>query len=189
MFGIAVKSLGIWAFAFSSGSKTFSFQDERLQGALGFYEEGQQLLQDGSYRDACDAMMTGIFSGRKVVEAMCASDADDPETIEALDWLIVSYISCCEARMKLGDWQTARGDAWAACMFSQNLNPQALHCMLKVCENTNDLIGELNTLKSIQPLVLANDGGPESSESELSLKTVKHRIEEVEELLEKEFKK
>jgi len=71
-------------------------------GSLDFYKEGQQLAQDGDFKEACDAFMIGIFSGRKVVEQM-QNDPTDQESIGALEWLGASFVSCGEARIQLGD--------------------------------------------------------------------------------------
>ena len=184
------KVFGVWIYALSSPSyQDFSFQDARLQLALEFYKEGQQSLVEEKYRDACDAFMTGVFSGRRVVEELQASGANE-ESATAMSWLITSYMECAKARMKLGDWQTARSDAWAACMFSQNQNLDALKCMLTVCENTNDLFGQLSTLKAILPLLVERAQAPDSPLPEshgLSLETVRERIDKVEILLQQKF--
>ncbi len=187
MFGLA-KSRGLWLFAFSSqGSIDYSFQDTRLQGALDFYKEGQQLVQEANYSEACNAFMSGIFSGRKTVEKLQESPNED-ESVKALEWLVSSYIQCAEARIKLEDWQKARSDSRAACLYSQNVDLRALLCMLSVCENTNDLLGQLSTLKSIRPLLESEDEIECVLGVDLSLEDVKERIDRVEKMLEEKFK-
>jgi hypothetical protein len=147
MFGIN-RALSLSLAAFSV--KNFSFQNERLKGALEYYEEGQKLFVSGDYEEACDTIMTGVFSGRKAVESMQAENAMHPESAEALEWLVDSYIICAEARIKLQDWDKARSDAWAACMISKNSNLEALYCMLRVCEKVEDLFGQWSVLKSME---------------------------------------
>ena len=147
---------------------TYNFQNPRLQGAIEMYNEGLNLFQNGNYDDAIDTFMTGIFSGRSTVQKLVEeeqheqqesnkddsdNDVDNPQ--EALDWLVTSYIMCCRSRiLKDGDYTKARADAWAACSYSQNMNLGALTMMLVVCENTDDKIGELQTLKTIKQTIL-----------------------------------
>jgi hypothetical protein len=161
MFGFGtISSALLAASSSSSGTKNYSFQDERLQGALELYKEGQQLSIEGNYEEACDVFMLGIFSGRKTVQSLLENtttgessrgdDDDDPQI--ALDWMVSSYLACAEAHIQIGDWQTARADAWAACTYSQNSNRQALQMMLTVCEKTDDALGQHSALKSILEL-------------------------------------
>lgn len=51
MFGILIP-VGLWTFVVTSGSRQFSFQDPRLQGALNFFREGQELALEGNYKEA-----------------------------------------------------------------------------------------------------------------------------------------
>ena len=158
----------------SSPYKEYSFPNQpKLQNAIDMYKEGYQELQNGKYNDACDTFMTGIFMGRSTVQNLLLNEEDNHEEEKdntsqvALDWLISSYILCCCARIANNDYTKARADAWAACSYSQGssgmvyINPnttlQALLCMLVVCENSDDTIGELQTLKSIKPLLVDAD--------------------------------
>eukprot|EP00977_Amphora_coffeiformis_P011921 scaffold2917_cov191-Amphora_coffeaeformis.AAC.14 len=131
--------------------------------------------------------MSGTFMGRKAVKAM-QREMSNPERKLAVDWLVASYLACGQARIQLGDWQTARSDVWAACMYSENSSLDALQCMLTVCENTDDLLGELNTLKSIQQLLSTTDGADAFSEEELSIDKVQEQIRRVEAKLQSQFK-
>ena len=110
----------------------------------------------------------------------------------ALDWLVASYLLCAEGHMELGDWQRARSDAWAACMYSQNTNLSALKTMLRVCEHGKDLIGQLSTLKSIEGVLAQNqwnnDGG-DTMTNEFTAASIHERIETVEAQLQKKFSK
>jgi hypothetical protein len=149
MFGF--HFLGICLLAASPND--FEFQDSRLQMAVDVNRDAQQLVTDGKHKEACQEFMSGISIGRTAVQRLQErhgegeSDADNPEL--ALDWLVSSYISLFRARVEVGDWEKARADAWAACSYSLYKNLEALYCMLSVCENTEDKIGELQTLKSI----------------------------------------
>jgi hypothetical protein len=186
MFGFGTVSAALLAAAAassSSGTNKYSFQDERLQGALELYKEGQQLTVEGNYQEACDVFMLGIFMGRKTVQSLLqqggqddGSSEDDPQL--ALDWMISSYLACAEAHIQIGDWQTARADAWAACTYSQNSNRQALEIMLTVCEKTDDALGQFSALKSILEL----------SESTIEAdEMIQQRITALEEELKKRF--
>jgi hypothetical protein len=193
-----MRVFSVWAAAFSV--KDFSFENERLKGALELYKEGQLLVAKGDYEGACDAIMAGVFSGRKLVERMQQEDSSSPESAKALEWLVASYVTCAEARSTLGDWDKARGDAWAACMISRNTSLDALHCMLQVCESTDDLFGQLSVLKSIEACLLekglTSSKDPENgrpkitatpgvvSEDRSSLKDIIRRISQVEAALE-----
>lgn len=149
MFGLRI--LGISCLAASPNHK-FAFQDARLQMAVDIFYEAQDLVTDGKHKEACEEFMSGISIGRSIVQRLQDTqdgqkNTDSPES--ALDWLVLSYISMFRARVEIGDWETARADAWAACNYSMYMNIEALYCMLSVCQNTDDKIGELQTLKSI----------------------------------------
>jgi hypothetical protein len=181
MFSLGRLSTCLLAF-----SGKYSFQDERLKGALELCEEAQQLANDGKYRDACDTYMQGIFMGRKSVQRLQENnddDDDDDDPTEALDWLVSSHAACGEARIRLGDWQTARSDLWAACTYSQNTNLQSLKSMLTVCKNTDDSFGELRTLNSIRDLLSFSQ-----TKDEMSIDELQQRIAALEEELERKSK-
>lgn len=136
----------------------FSFQNEKLQNAARLYDEAEELASNGEWDEACAVYMQGIFMGRKIVQNLlqddsnCNNDNSDEAQL-ALDWMVSSYLECSRARIKMEDWEKARSDAWAACSYSDNKNLEVLLCMLHVCESTDDLFGELQTLKSIQTLL------------------------------------
>lgn len=141
----------LFASTSNTPSKTFSFQNERLENAAQLFPEATLLLKQEKYKESCDLYMQGIFLGRKVVQELQQEQndsMDDPKL--ALDWMIESYIQCSKARIAMGDINTARSDAWAACSFSNNENVDALLCMLTVCELQEDTMGQLQTLKSIE---------------------------------------
>ena len=191
MFGLHTL-LPVWIAALSA--REFSFQNDRLKGALELYKEGQLLVAAGEYIEGCDAIMTGVFSGRKIVEAMQQEDENNPESAEALAWLVASYLTCAEARITLQQWDKARSDAWAACMLSRNTNPEALQCMFRVCENTGDLFGQLSALKAMEEcqmsglLASTRDNSSRSDEAVVSgaiddwltLKNIKETVSYVE---------
>jgi hypothetical protein len=166
-------SLGRLSALLLSLSGKYDFKDLSLQIALESYEEGNSLCLEEKYRTACNAYMNGILVGRKSVQRLVenySSDGDkedDPEA--ALDWLVSSYLKCAKARMEMKDWQTARADAWAACSYTQNTNLEALTCMLSICEATNDQLGQIQTLKSILPLVSAAPSSELAGFSKLDL--------------------
>jgi hypothetical protein len=198
LVGVRLSTLLFAGVSSSSGGKdySYSFQDEKLKGALELYQEAKELANIGEYQEACDVYMLGIFMGRKTVQSLCENrndnsgrDDDDPQ--QALDWLVSSYLACSKARIQMGDWNKARGDAWAACSYSQNTNLEALECMLTVCENTDDDgLGELQTLKSIQQVLLSSSAEATIDDKEIifKVKDIQQRIAMLEEELERKFK-
>ena len=154
--------------------------------AANLFDEATLLMDQNKYKEACEVYMQGIFLGRKVVQQLMEQHDganDDPNL--AMDWIVQSYLACSKARIELGDWETARSDAWAACTYSHNRNIDALKSMLSVNENTNDAIGELQTLNLI--LGLLKDGIIE--EQTMSLQDVETRISALEQKLEEMYKR
>jgi hypothetical protein len=186
----------------------YSFHNKQLQGALEIYHEAQGLANEGKHKEACDSYMTAIFWGRSTVQQLQPSsensnnnnntveekDLDDPKV--ALDWLVSSYRECCHCHMALEDWATARADAWAACSYSQNANLPALESMWQICQMTEDLLGEFQTLILIRPVLQqqqqqkrigSSAASALSPSSSLSLETIEERIQAVTEQLEQKF--
>ena len=171
------------------------FQNERLQKAVTLYEEANELSSQKQLEDASYCYMQGIFLGRKAVQELVQNqeskqrdgggcEDDDPQL--ALEWMVASYLSCSKIHIELEDWNTARSDAWAACSYSQNENLEALECMLTVCQQTNDMFNELQTLNLI--LQLLRSGGDTSVvANKFTLDNVQEQIMEVEEKLEEKF--
>lgn len=150
-------------------------------------QEATELVSQGEYEEGCDVYMQGIFLGRKVVQSLMEQDSsetdgDDPQL--ALDWIVESYLACSKARIELGEWNTARSDAWAACSYSENKNLEALVCMLKVCEK-DDPMGELRTLKLIDQLISSDEQNMNTGI--IDGEEVLRRIQSLEEELERKF--
>eukprot|EP00980_Cylindrotheca_fusiformis_P007429 scaffold1530_cov98-Cylindrotheca_fusiformis.AAC.5 len=158
----------VWLAA--SPPSEFAFQDSRLQMAVDICHEAQQLATEGKHKEACAEFMSGISIGRSVVQKLQEENSpaeDNPEL--ALEWLVASFLAMFRARVQVGDWDSARADAWAACNYSQYRNLEALYCMLTVCEHTDDKIGELQTLKSIVEAIKAASskvGSPDANVAE-----------------------
>ena len=189
MFGRSLIFGKISTLLFASSSK-FTFQNERLQQAVTLYEEAKELSSRKQYEDACYVYMQGIFIGRNIVKDLVQNQEsgqehseDDPQL--ALEWIVASYLSRSKINIELGDWTTARSDAWAACSYSQNQNLEALDCMLTVCQQTNDLFNELQTLNLILLLLRSDDVKRPSYK--FAVDTVQQKIMEVEEKLEEKF--
>jgi hypothetical protein len=93
----------------------------------------------------------GIHVGQPVVLELAENHDlvqmhhDDPSS--ALELLTQSYVASSEAHLQLGDLDSARKDAWFACMVTNNEHRAGLECMLQVCNVAGDRIGELCTLK------------------------------------------
>ena len=172
----------------------FLFQNERLQKAVTLYEEANELSSQNKLEDACYVYMQGIFTGRNAVRDLVENqdsknDMDDPQL--ALEWIVASYLSRSRNHIELGDWNMARSDAWAACSYSQNQNLEALKCMLTVCQQTEDLFNELQTLKLILQLLVSLGDDDEDqgdfSRNRINVETVEKQIMDVESKLEEKF--
>jgi hypothetical protein len=188
------------ALLFAAPSSKYSFNNERLQNAAQLYDEAQELTNKGEIREACAVYMQGIFMGRKIVQGLLEDNPDQDTGDDtddaglALDWMVSSYVACCKARIELGDWNTARSDAWAACTYSNYKNLEALNCMVDVCENTNDLMGELQALKMIYQLISSSSSDvnvetAKLSREQLSVEDVQFRMSNIEEQLEQKYSK
>ena len=152
------------------------------------FDEATSLIDQKEYKGACDVCMQGIFTGRKIVQQIMENqneEEDDPRL--AMDWIVQSYLACGKARIELEDWNTARSDAWAACTYSQNENIETLECMLNVCENTNDTLGELQTLKLILEILEGDTTLKE--QSSMTLQDVQDRISALDDKLEEMYKR
>ena len=190
MFGQFLKlgKLSALFFAASCDNNNYSFRDEKLKGALSYYQEAQELAVQGEYQEACEVYMLGIFMGRKSVQRLLEEE-ESKEGEHALDWLVSSYMACCQARIHLEDWNAARSDAWAACSYSQSQNLKALECMLMVCEKTDDCLGELQTLKSIQQLILQTSSMEDTvPNTKFHAEDIEQRIGNLETELERKYK-
>lgn len=192
MFGL--RQLGIWFFAAAAENSSsygnnnkYSFQDSRLRLAVEICHDAKQLP---SPKDACDEFMSGIVIGRSIVQKLQENklqgndiDDNDDDPDLALDWLVSCYIELFNSRVKLNDWETARKDAWAACMYSMYTNIEALECMLTVCTNTNDSIGELQTLKQIlaaYSTTTTSSGSGGGTSTTMTLEEIEKRIQVLE---------
>ena len=149
------------------------FRHEDLKTALSCYQLGNELAAKGQYRQAARKYREGIYVGRPVVQELTenhdmihvtnhrnhdggggddndhddhtARRNDDPSL--ALELLKHSYVASSDAHVQLGDLDTARKDAWAACLVTNNQDVDALECMLRCTLAADDRIGELCTLK------------------------------------------
>jgi hypothetical protein len=167
MFGLKILGTSLLAI----NGKDYSFKDPRLQLAVEVCRDAQQLALEGETKEACNEFISGIMMGRSTVQRLIeekqedSTDLSEDDSEKALDWLVSSYISVFKARITLEDWDTARADAWAACNYSMNTNLEALYCMLLVCRETEDPLGEIQTLR----LILSVPVSSQSSFSEYFL--------------------
>jgi hypothetical protein len=145
----------------------FRFRNEVLQVALKAFHKGNELAQQGDYKAAASFLRQGIYMGRPIVlelqqhqrrqEAVQVAVEDDEDNAHlALEWLAQSYVASSQAHLKLGDIDAARADAWGACLVSNNQSRAGLECMLQVCSETGDSIGELSSLKMLLSVVYLN---------------------------------
>lgn len=146
--------------------QSFVFENARLQEAVKVYEEARKSAAQGAHATACEDFSYGIMVGRPVVLELQASrsETEDEQVLEtsqkALDWLIASYLFCGRSRMALEEWDMARKDFWAASMYSQNQDLIALQSMYELCVATEDDLGQLTSLKSLERLLRTEDLTP-----------------------------
>jgi hypothetical protein len=98
---------------------------------------------------------------------------------EALKWLI--GVSCDSALLnlkQLEDIDSARADAWAACLFSQYRLRRPIECMIQVCRQGNDLFGEFQACQQMLNLPVEELPGDDDARQALS-----NRLKELELLL------
>ena len=62
----------------------------------------------------------------------------------------------------------ARGEAWAATVFSKNAYLPAIQCMEKVCEASGDMIGQISALKQMLDLIETNSNEGKSSDNQVT---------------------
>jgi hypothetical protein len=130
------------------------FVDFQLNMAFDIVEEAEELAFRKEHEQASITYREGLHLARPRVLKLQDEDAsanEDDFTV-AFDWLVSSYCASSACQLEAGNLNGARSDAWAACVFTQNTNNQALQAMLQVCQASTDKIGELTTLKSILAL-------------------------------------
>jgi hypothetical protein len=193
----------------SNSNNMNPFQDERLASGYELFLEAELLAKEGSYQEAADVYVQGILMGRPIVLALQEKqqqlsnnkkdddnndeDHEDDDPQQALDWLIFSHVQSSMARLQFQDIHGARGNAWAACTFSQNTHLPSLQCMLKVCEVSNDILNELQTLKAILQLLSSSSSSPVSASEDENIKPSRQemalRVASIKQELEKKTSK
>lgn len=111
--------------------------------------EAEEAYKAKSYALAVELYTDAIESGRKTAlilqETRAAAGSD---TEQSMQWLVTSFKNSCRARIVLKDLDNARRDAFAATVFSQNLDPDAHECLAEVCSSSDDALGELQAMKA-----------------------------------------
>mmetsp|Transcript_28737 Transcript_28737/g.44159 ORF Transcript_28737/g.44159 Transcript_28737/m.44159 type:complete len:211 (+) Transcript_28737:121-753(+) len=116
------------------------------------------------YQDAIRLYEEAIMLGRKPAVALyeLEQEQDESDSNDSLDestssrtleWLIDLYCKSAAAKLEINDMDGARGEAWAATVFSKNTYLPAIQCMEKVCEASGDMIGQISALKQMLDLV------------------------------------
>ena len=124
----------------------------RLELGRELAQEGRDLAAEGDYAGAVRAWESALAVARKSVLQQQSDNA------EALDWMVDL---CCESsrlRLKyLEDENGARGDAWAACVYTNYQRAAPLRCMMEVCQATEDATGEYQALQHLLSLQNEDD--------------------------------
>ncbi|KAL9183868.1 hypothetical protein ACHAXT_004724 [Thalassiosira profunda] len=131
------------------------YMRDRLISGYDLSLEATSAYDEKQYQSAVDLYTEAIESGRK--PALLLQDARDAagstsNTDEGypsgVQWLVTSFKNACRARLALKDIDGARRDAFAATVFSQNLDPDAHECLAEVSAASGDSIGELQATKA-----------------------------------------
>lgn len=140
-----------------------------------YAKEANAFVERGQYNDAIPLYEQAINMGRKPALALYEEQQADSMTstsestsTSTLEWLIQLYCSSCRARLQVDDVQGARGEAWAACVFSKNQNIDCLECMLQVCEATGDALGQLQALQQILELTAGTNPSTDGDEEQVA---------------------
>jgi hypothetical protein len=170
--------------ASSDTDPKLNFLKQRLQFGFDAAQEARSLVEEKQYTKAARSFADALNLGRKAAlelqELDMPEDSGDPGLQrEALDWLITV---CCDSALlnlkQLEDLDSARGDAWAACVFSQYRLRQPLECMMQVCRQGNDLFGEFQACQQMLNLPVE-----ELSVDDDERKLLSNRLKELERLL------
>jgi hypothetical protein len=148
----------ITAILLTASSNDKSPLEQRLSMCYDYAKEANEFVEKGQYTDAVPLYEQAINMGRKPALAFHEQQQQQQQvdmpskSTSTLEWLIQLYCSSCRTRLKVDDVQGARGEAWAACVYSQNQNVECLKCMLQVCEASDDVLGQIQTLQQILEL-------------------------------------
>mmetsp|Transcript_23192 Transcript_23192/g.32391 ORF Transcript_23192/g.32391 Transcript_23192/m.32391 type:complete len:220 (+) Transcript_23192:176-835(+) len=139
------------------------------------------------YQDAVQLYEEAIMLGRKPAVALyeleqeqqddnkdesdssgSSSSSSKSSSSCTLEWLIDLYCKSASAKMEINDMDGARGEAWAATVFSKNAYFPAIQCMEKVCEASGDMIGQISALKQMLDLIKTTSTEGESFDNKVN---------------------
>ena len=138
------------------------FIRDRLMTGYELSLEAQEAYDAKNYQIAVDIYTDAIENGRKgamtlqearsaIIDTVTANDTETEQSNsypEGVRWLVKSFKNSCRSRIALKDVDGARRDAFAATVFSQNLDADAHECLAEVCAASSDALGEMQSLKS-----------------------------------------
>ena len=154
----------------------FWFSNDKLKLALQSFHQGNELAQEGKYKQATRHFQRGIFLGRPTViklqeqhrQLQTGTDSKDNKIIDnphlALEWLLQTYLASARSNIHMGDYEAARRDAWGACLLLHS-SQAALACMIEVCQLQHDKIGELSSLRMLLSAVYVQQQEDRASSS------------------------
>ena len=118
---------------------------EQALEAKAAYEAKDYQAAIQSYEDAIQIARNPAMA---LEEARASVGGDNYDSVKGVNWLVDSFRNSCRARLALKDVDGARRDAFAATVFSQNTDADALMCLAEVCQASKDTMGELQATKA-----------------------------------------
>jgi len=113
--------------------------------------EAKAAYEAKDYQSAVQLYEEAIQIGRNpamALEEARSSLGNNHDSIKGINWLVDSFRNSCRARLALKDIDGARRDAFAATVFSQNMDADSHMCLAEVCRASSDTLGELQATKA-----------------------------------------
>ncbi|KAL7439632.1 hypothetical protein ACHAXM_006792 [Skeletonema potamos] len=113
--------------------------------------EAKAAYEAKDYQTAVQLYEEAIQIGRNpamALEEARSSLGSNHDSIKGINWLVDSFRNSCRARLALKDIDGARRDAFAATVFSQNMDADSHVCLAEVCRASSDTLGELQATKA-----------------------------------------
>jgi len=167
----------------------------RLQMGYDATKDARSMISAAKYEDASRSYADALNFGRKpalaLQELQSIPDVDscsvsveqfEAERHQAMKWLVDVFCESCQLHLNhLDDPAAARANAWAACIFSQYQARQPLVLMKQVCQQDQDLLGEMQMCQALIKLPIADLSSSSSDDdgSTENRETLTKRLEEL----------
>lgn len=152
MWGLPPGALSFFFFAASSSSNNSNLRllEQRLDMAFEVSKEAEEFLRNDDKPQALSYLEDALNMGRKSVITLTSEPEADPELVDkAQKWLIQVLMDSSDIRIQQEDWDGARRDAWAACVFSNYATVEPLETMVKISQGQQDNFGEYQALQQL----------------------------------------